>query len=107
MFSDGTRGWPRVVDVTRSNPLQNAILFHNFEGMAVNLEAEAQPMSESGISEESWMLSPKARFAELATSGRIPSFGKVHMAAHRGETHRGEITLAQLGGATEVARFCR
>lgn len=58
--------------------LQLHIAVHSYiQGLAVNLEAEAQAESESGLSEAEWMASHDAEFAELAASGRLPTFAKV------------------------------
>jgi DNA-binding transcriptional regulator YhcF (GntR family) len=92
----------RVMYVTRPRPLPSAISYadwvlraldghglsasrrmymhvalHTFiQGMAVNLEAEAEALSETGLSEDAWMASELAAFEALAASGRYPAFAK-------------------------------
>jgi DNA-binding transcriptional regulator YhcF (GntR family) len=93
----------RVVNVTRPEPLPNALAFadwvlralgeldldagdamrahlvlHSFaQGLAVNLEAEADATRQTGMSEDDWMRTKEAGFAELAASGRYPAFARV------------------------------
>jgi hypothetical protein len=55
------------------------IALHGFvQGIAGNIEAEAQAASESGMSEDDWMRDQESAFRELAASGRFPSFAAVH-----------------------------
>ncbi len=93
----------RVVQITRPEPLPNAlvyaewvlralgstgidaasqlrihILLHAFvQGMAVNVEAEADAASETGVSDDEWMDGQIKSFESLAASGRYPAFAKV------------------------------
>lgn len=93
----------RVISLTRPHPLPNAlahadwvlraldghgldaaarlrlhIVLHGFiQGMAVNLETEAEAVSETGMSDEDWMRTQAADFATLAASGRYPAFAAV------------------------------
>jgi len=71
----------RALDAT---PLDGAaklrlhVLLHAFtQGMAVNLEAEAQAIADSGIGEEEYMRSQAATYDAVATSGRYPYFAKM------------------------------
>jgi hypothetical protein len=53
------------------------IALHTFiQGMAVNLEAEADALSETGLSEDAWMAAELQEFEALAASGRYPFFAK-------------------------------
>ncbi|HSY23087.1 MAG TPA: TetR/AcrR family transcriptional regulator C-terminal domain-containing protein [Polyangiaceae bacterium] len=93
----------RVMTLTRPEPLPSAIAYadwmfralsqaglspvaqmhahvilHGFvQGLAVNLETESDAAAESGISDEAWMDSRKAKFEALAASGRYPHFGRL------------------------------
>ena len=93
----------RVVHVTRPAPLPNALAYvnlimralessplgaeeklrlhvvlHGFtQGMAVNLEAEAQAVAETGVSEEEYMRTQAARYDALVMTGRYPYFAKM------------------------------
>jgi len=61
-----------------ADKLQVHVLLHGFiQGLAVNLEAEAQAVGETGISEEEHMRLHEARFNALARSGRFPYFAKM------------------------------
>ncbi len=54
------------------------VLLHAFiQGMAVNLEAEAQAVADTGIGEEEYMRSQAATYDAVATSGRHPYFAKM------------------------------
>jgi len=92
----------RVLHVTRPRPLSSAIAhadwvlgaldghglsasqrmylhiaLHTFiQGMAVNLEAEADALGETGLTEDAWMSTQLQEFEALAASGRYPFFGK-------------------------------
>jgi len=58
--------------------LQLHVVLHGFiQGLAVNVEAEAQAVGETGVSDEEHMLRSEAKFAELAASGAIPYFAKM------------------------------
>jgi len=58
--------------------LQLHIAVHSYiQGLAVNLEAEAQAENDTGMSEADWMASHEAAFIGLAASGRLPTFAKV------------------------------
>ena len=53
------------------------IALHTFiQGMAVNLEAEADALGETGLSEDAWMSTQLQDFEALAASGRYPYFAK-------------------------------
>jgi hypothetical protein len=53
------------------------IALHTFiQGMAVNLEAEADALGETGLSEDAWMATELEEFEALAASGRYPFFAK-------------------------------
>jgi AcrR family transcriptional regulator len=93
----------RVMNVTRPEPLPRAIayadwvfralsqtglpaaaqmrvhiLLHGFvQGLAVNLEVEADAAAESGVSDEAWMNERVAAFASLAASGSYPHFARM------------------------------
>ena len=54
------------------------IVLHAFiQGMAVNLETEAEALSETGVSEAEWMDGEVASFSALAATGRYPAFAQV------------------------------
>ena len=93
----------RLISLTRPNPLPNAlahadwvlraldghgldanarmqlhIILHGFiQGLAVNLETEAEAVSETGMSDEDWMRTQTETFAALAATGRFPAFAAV------------------------------
>ncbi|NVB82431.1 MAG: GntR family transcriptional regulator [Kofleriaceae bacterium] len=93
----------RVVHISRPSPMPNAlaladwvmraldgsalrapaklqvhVVLHSFiQGLAVNLEAEAQAIGDTGITEEDHMRMNEAKFAALADSGRFPYFAKM------------------------------
>lgn len=93
----------RVVCLTRPQPLPNALAFANWvmraleglgltavekmhvhlvlhsyvQGLAANLELEAEAASQSGMSEQDWMRAHEDGFARLAASGRLPHFAKL------------------------------
>jgi DNA-binding transcriptional regulator YhcF (GntR family) len=93
----------RTMSITRPTPLANAIAYadwilraldgvgldaeermrlhivlHAFiQGMAVNLETEAEAASETGMSDSDWMDTQLGEFTALAASGRFPSFAEV------------------------------
>ncbi len=57
--------------------MQLHITLYSFvQGMAVNLEAEADEQSETGLSDQEWMDSQIGAFEALAQSGRYPSFAR-------------------------------
>lgn len=57
--------------------MQLHITLYGFtQGMAVNLETEADEQSASGISEQEWMDSQIHAFEALAQSGRYPAFAR-------------------------------
>jgi DNA-binding transcriptional regulator YhcF (GntR family) len=94
----------RTLSITRPMPLPNSIVYadwvlgaldglgldaahrmrlhivlHAFvQGMAVNLETEADATSETGMTDEDWMDTQLDAFATLAASGRFPAFASVH-----------------------------
>ena len=54
------------------------ILMHTFlQGLALNVEEEANARSETGITEEGWMLEEEPKFAALAASGPYPAFARM------------------------------
>jgi hypothetical protein len=58
--------------------LQVHVVLHSFiQGLAVNLEAEAQAIGDTGITEEDHMRLNEATFSALAGSGRYPYFAKM------------------------------
>ena len=58
--------------------LEVHVLLHAFtQGMAVNLETEAQLLGETGLSEEDHMRTQEAKFASVAATGRYPYFAKM------------------------------
>jgi DNA-binding transcriptional regulator YhcF (GntR family) len=93
----------RAISITRPRPLENAvahanwvlraldghgldaaarmdlhIVLHAFiQGMAVNLETEAEAVSETGLSDAEWMDGELASFSALAATGRYPAFARV------------------------------
>jgi DNA-binding transcriptional regulator YhcF (GntR family) len=93
----------RTMSITRPMPLPNAIAYaewilralgglrlnaegrmrrhivlHAFvQGMAVNLETEADAASETGMSDDDWMDTQLGAFTALAASGRFPAFAAV------------------------------
>jgi DNA-binding transcriptional regulator YhcF (GntR family) len=93
----------RTMSITRPTPLPNAIAYaewilralgslglnadtrmrlhivlHAFvQGMAVNLETEADAASETGMSDDDWMDTQLDAFNTLAASGRYPAFAAV------------------------------
>jgi DNA-binding transcriptional regulator YhcF (GntR family) len=93
----------RVMNVTRPEPLPNAIAFadwvfraleetkldagekmrvhvilHSYvQGLAVNVEAEANAVGETGMSDEEWMRERGEAFARMAASGKYPAFARV------------------------------
>jgi DNA-binding transcriptional regulator YhcF (GntR family) len=93
----------RTMSITRPMPLANSITYANWvlraldgrgldadrrmrihivlhafiQGMAVNLETEADAASETGMSDSDWMDGQLGAFAALAASGRFPAFAAV------------------------------
>lgn len=58
--------------------LQLHVLLHSFvQGLAVNLEAEAQAIGDTGMTEQEYMRMHEATFDALAHSGRFPHFAKL------------------------------
>jgi DNA-binding transcriptional regulator YhcF (GntR family) len=90
----------RVVHISRPTPMPNALTFANWvmralhstaldaagklqlhvllhgfiQGLAVNVEAEAQAVGETGLSEQDYMRQQEERFGALAATGRFPYF---------------------------------
>lgn len=52
------------------------VLYAFVQGMAVNLEAEADAQSDTGLSEDAWMHTQLDGFRGLAESGAFPAFGR-------------------------------
>jgi DNA-binding transcriptional regulator YhcF (GntR family) len=93
----------RVVNLTRPEPLPSAISFadwvfraleetrlsagekmrmhvllHSYvQGLAVNVEAEANAAGETGMSNEEWMHQRGEAFSRMAASGKYPAFARV------------------------------
>jgi DNA-binding transcriptional regulator YhcF (GntR family) len=93
----------RTMSITRPLPLANAIVYAEWilralgglgldaelrmrlhivlygfiQGLAVNLETEADAASETGMSDSDWMDSQLGAFGALAASGRFPAFAAV------------------------------
>ena len=71
----------RALDPTpldAASKLRLHVLLHGFtQGMAVNLDAEAQAVGETGVSEHEYMRRQEASFAALAATGRYPYFAKL------------------------------
>jgi DNA-binding transcriptional regulator YhcF (GntR family) len=93
----------RVVHISRPSAMPNALSYVNWvmralddtpldgvgrlrlhvqlhafvQGMAVNLEAEAQAIADSGIGEEEYMQSQAAKYDAVAAAGRYPFFAKM------------------------------
>jgi len=58
--------------------MQMHVMLHAFvQGMAVNLETEADAASETGLSDVEWMDAKASEFAALASSGSHPAFAAV------------------------------
>ncbi|MFF8813222.1 TetR/AcrR family transcriptional regulator C-terminal domain-containing protein [Streptomyces pactum] len=55
----------------------NVLLYSHVQGIAVQLEREAQARSATGVSEEEWMASQEPALAELVSSGAYPTLGRV------------------------------
>jgi len=54
------------------------IILHGFiKGITVNLETEAEAVSETGMSDDEWMRIQEADFTAFAASGRYPAFASV------------------------------
>lgn len=64
--------------LSAAGKLQLHILLHSFvQGLAVNLEAEAQALGETGLSEDEHMRAQEAKFTALVATGRYPYFAKL------------------------------
>jgi hypothetical protein len=51
------------------------ILLHGFlQGIAANLETEAEAVSQTGMSDDEWMAGQVEQYTALARSGRYPAF---------------------------------
>lgn len=92
----------RVISVTRPEPTPNVLAFadwvmaaleglvtngaekmrlhivlHGFvQGLGANLYAEIEAARATGMTDADWMRTREARFAELASSGRLPMFAR-------------------------------
>jgi AcrR family transcriptional regulator len=54
------------------------VMLHNLvQGIAVNLETEAEAASDTGLTDDEWMAKQMAGFEGLAASGRYPAFAAV------------------------------
>lgn len=100
----------QVMKITRPQPLPNAlslaewvlraldgrdleaaemmnihIALHGYvQGLAGNIEAEAQAASESGMSDDDWMRGQASAFEALAGSGQFPVFASVYQRLREG-----------------------
>jgi AcrR family transcriptional regulator len=81
--------------LSATDKLQVHVLLHSFiQGLAVNLDAEAQAVGDTGISEEEHMRQNEARFEALARSGdttirRFLCFGTATFADHQSTSFPG------------------
>jgi AcrR family transcriptional regulator len=58
--------------------LELHVVLHSFiQGLAVNVEAEAQAVGDTGLTEEDHMRAQEPGFAALAASGRFPAFARM------------------------------
>lgn len=58
--------------------LQLHVVVHSFiQGLAVNVEAEAQAVAESGVTDAEYMHAVDAKYRDAAETGRYPFFTKV------------------------------
>ncbi|MGK5631416.1 GntR family transcriptional regulator [Streptomyces sp. URMC 123] len=55
----------------------HVLLYSHVQGMAVNLEREAQAEAVTGLTEEEWMARQSAATRAIIASGRYPAFNKV------------------------------
>ncbi|MEU5426041.1 GntR family transcriptional regulator [Streptomyces olivoreticuli] len=55
----------------------NVLLYSHVQGLAVQLEREAQAQSVTGLSEDQWMDTQTPALAALAASGDYPTFARV------------------------------
>jgi hypothetical protein len=54
------------------------VLLHSYvQGLAVNVEAEANAAGETGMSNEEWMHQRGEAFSRMAASGKYPAFARV------------------------------
>jgi AcrR family transcriptional regulator len=71
----------RALDATpldAAGKLRLHVLLHAFtQGMAVNLEAEAQALADTGITEEDHMRAQDARYDAITADGRYPYFARM------------------------------
>lgn len=64
--------------LTAARKLEVHVLLHAFiQGVAVNLELEAQALGETGLTEDDHMRAQEGRFNALAGTGRYPYFAKM------------------------------
>ncbi|HEV7627565.1 MAG TPA: TetR/AcrR family transcriptional regulator C-terminal domain-containing protein, partial [Streptomyces sp.] len=52
----------------------NVLLYGHVQGLAVHLEREAQAAASSGSSQEQWIAAQAPALAQIAASGRFPTF---------------------------------
>ena len=52
-------------------------LYAYVQGLATNLESEAEAQGETGVDEEGWMQSRGLEFAALAATGAFPTFARI------------------------------
>ncbi|MGA3121177.1 MAG: TetR/AcrR family transcriptional regulator C-terminal domain-containing protein [Polyangiaceae bacterium] len=52
-------------------------LYAYVQGLATNLESEAEAQGETGVDEEGWMQSRGLQFAALAETGAFPTFARI------------------------------
>ncbi|MEU2154571.1 GntR family transcriptional regulator [Streptomyces sp. NPDC019396] len=55
----------------------HVVFYSHIEGLAVNLEREAQAASATGVSDDQWMDGQGSSLQAIASSGRYPVFNKV------------------------------
>ena len=52
-------------------------LYAYAQGLASNLESEAEAQGETGVDEEAWMRSHEPEFATLAATSAFPTFARI------------------------------
>ncbi len=58
--------------------LELHVVLHSFiQGLTVNVEAEAQALGDTGLTEEEHMRTQEAGFSALAATGRFPAFARM------------------------------
>jgi len=73
------------LDMPAAERMQVHILLHSFvQGLASNLEAEADAARDTGLTEAEWMGTRDSGFQALAASGRFPAFARTFQAVDDG-----------------------